>query len=164
LNTETVYLCLGSNLGNREEYLKMARDLIGERWKIDKASLVYETMPVGNTNQPRFLNQVIKINTSISPVGLLIVIKSMENKLGRLPDPRPNAPRIIDIDILLYGDKVINQEPQLTVPHARLHERAFVLVPFAEIAPDVVHPVLHKTIKELCDKVEGKEGVTIKKP
>jgi len=159
LNAETVYLGIGSNLGNREENLRMALGLISDRMKIDKASPIYETEPVSTISQPRYLNMVVKTHTSLSPLGLLITVKSIENKLGRVPDLRPNAPRIIDIDILIFGDKIVNNEPQLVIPHPRFHERAFVLVPFAEIAPDVVHPVLHKTIKELCDSVPGKEGV-----
>ena len=159
MNAETVFLGLGTNLGNREENLKKALELISDRLKIDKTSSIYETEPVSVIPQPRYLNMVIKTHTSLSPLGLLITLNSIENKLGRIPDPRKDAPRIIDIDILLFGDKVINNQPQLVVPHPRFHERAFVLVPFAEIAPEVVHPVLHKTIKELCDAVPGKEGV-----
>ena len=162
MNAETVYLGLGSNLGNREENLRKAMEFISERIKIDKASSVYETEPVSEIKQPRYLNMVIKTHTSLSPVGLLITLKSIELKLGRVPDPRSNAPRIIDIDILIFGDKTVNNEPQLVIPHARLHERAFVLVPFAELAPEVVHPILHKTIKELYDAVPGKEGVVKK--
>jgi 2-amino-4-hydroxy-6-hydroxymethyldihydropteridine diphosphokinase len=161
LNAEIVYLGLGSNMGNREENLHKAMVFISERMKIDKASPVYETEPVSEIKQPRYLNMVVKTHTFLSPLGLLITLKSIELKLGRVPDPRTNAPRPIDIDILIYGDKTVNNE-QLTIPHARLHERAFVLVPFAELAPEVVHPVLHKTIKELSDAVPGKEGVVKK--
>ena len=161
MNAETVYLGLGGNLGNREDNLRKVREFISERLKIDKVSSVYETEPVSEIKQPRYLNMVIKTHTSLSPAGLLITLKSIELKMGRVPDPRPNAPRIIDIDILIFGDKIVNND-QLTIPHARLHERAFDLVPFAEIAPEVVHPVLHKTIKELCDAVPGKEGVVKK--
>jgi 2-amino-4-hydroxy-6-hydroxymethyldihydropteridine diphosphokinase len=158
LNVETVYLGLGGNLGNRADNLRKVREFISERIKIDKVSSVYETEPVSEIKQPKFLNMVVKTHTSLSPLGLLITLKSIELKMGRIPDPRPNAPRIIDIDILMFGDKNIAGD-QLTIPHARLPERAFVLVPFAEIAPDVVHPVLHKTVKELCEAVAGKEGV-----
>lgn len=158
MNAETVYLGIGGNLGNRQDNLRRVREFIAERMKIDKISSVYETEPVSEIKQPKFLNMVVKTHTSLSPTGLLITLKSIELKMGRVPDPRPNAPRIIDIDILMVGDKTVNND-QLIIPHARLHERAFVLVPFAEIAPEVVHPVLHKTIKELCDAVPGKEGV-----
>lgn len=162
MNAETVYLGLGSNSGSREANLRMALKLIADRIKIDKASSIYETEPVSSISQPRYLNMVVGTHTTLSPLGLLITVKAIENKLGRVPDSRKDAPRIIDIDILIFGDKVVNNEPQLVVPHPRLAERAFALVPFAEIAPDVVHPVLHKTIKELCDKVEGREGVVKK--
>lgn len=162
MNAEIVYLGLGSNLGNREENLRLALEFISDRMKIEKTSSVYETEPVSTISQPRYLNMVLKTHTSLSPLGLLITLKSIEVKLGRVPDPRPAAPRIIDIDILIFGDKVVNNEPQLVIPHPRLAERAFVLVPFAELAPDVVHPVLHRTIKELCLGVAGKEGVVKK--
>jgi 2-amino-4-hydroxy-6-hydroxymethyldihydropteridine diphosphokinase len=159
LKAETVFLGLGSNLGNREENLRKALELISERLKIEKTSSIYETEPVSTIPQPRYLNMVIKTHTSLSPLGLLITLKSIENRLGRLPDPRQDAPRVVDIDILLFGDKIVNNGPQLVVPHPRFHDRAFVLVPFAEIAPDFVHPLLHKTIKELCNAVPGKDGV-----
>lgn len=162
MNAETVYLGLGSNLGNREDNLRKAVELISERLKIDKASSIYETEPVSEIPQPKYLNMVLKTHTSLSPMGLLITLKAIENKLGRVPDARPNAPRIIDIDILLFGDKTVNTDTTLVIPHPRLAERAFALVPLAEIAPDTVHPVLHKTIKDLCDKVEGKESVVRK--
>jgi 2-amino-4-hydroxy-6-hydroxymethyldihydropteridine diphosphokinase len=158
LNAETVYLGIGGNVGNREENLHRALEFLSERMKLDKVSSIYETEPVSEIKQPRYLNLVVKTHTSLSPAGLLITLKSIEYKLGRVYDPRPNAPRTIDLDILIFGEKIVNND-QLTVPHARLPERAFVLVPFAEIAPEVVHPVLHKTIKELCDAVGGKEGV-----
>lgn len=158
MNAETVYLGIGGNLGNRQDNFRRVKDFIAERMKIDKASSIYETEPVSEIKQPKYLNMVVKTHTSLSPTGLLITLKSIELKMGRVPDPRPNAPRIIDIDILMFGDKIMNGD-QLTIPHSRLHERAFALIPFAEIAPDVVHPVLHKTIKELCDAVAGKEGV-----
>jgi 2-amino-4-hydroxy-6-hydroxymethyldihydropteridine diphosphokinase len=161
LNSETVYLGLGGNLGYREENLRKVREFISERLKIDKASSIYETEPISEIKQPKYLNMVVKTHTSLSPTGLLITLKSIEIKMGRMPDPRPNAPRIIDIDILIYGDKIVNND-QLIIPHVRLHERAFALVPFAEIAPEVIHPVLHKTIKELCQDVSGKEGVVKK--
>ncbi len=156
---ETVYLGLGSNLGDREENLKRAREFLSERLKIVKCSSVYDTEPVGNPNQPRFLNMVCETRTTLSPLGLLIVIKAIENKLGRMPGP-PNSPRTIDIDILFYGDKVMDT-PQLTIPHMRLRERAFVLVPLAEIAPELTDPISKKAVKELMASVEGKEGVRL---
>ena len=154
---ERVFLGLGANLGDRELNLEKALEFLSERMKIVKFSSIYDTEPVGNPNQPRFLNLVCEIQTGLSPLGLLIVVKAIENKLGRMPG-EPNTPRTIDIDILLYGEKIMDT-PQLTVPHARLHERAFALVPLAEIAPEVIHPLMKKTAKELLAAVEGKSGV-----
>lgn len=156
---ERVYLGLGSNLGNRELNLEKALDFLSERMKIVRVSSIYDTEPVGNPNQPRFLNLVCEVQTGLSPLGLLIVIKAIENKLGRMPG-ESNTPRTIDIDILLYGNKVMDT-PQLTIPHPRLHERAFVLVPLSEIAPDTLHLVMKKTVKELWETVEGKNGVIL---
>lgn len=156
---DRVYLGLGSNLGNRELNLEKALDFLSERMKVVKVSSIYDTEPVGNPNQPRFLNLVCEVQTGLSPLGLLIVVKAIENKLGRMPS-EPNAPRTVDIDILLYGDKVTDT-PQLTIPHPRLHERAFVLVPLSEIASDIVHPVIKKTVKELSETVEGEKGVVL---
>ncbi len=156
---ETVYFGLGSNLGKREENLTQALAFLSERLRVVKTSSIYETEPVGNPNQPLFLNMVCQAETTISSLGLLILVKAVENKLGRMPD-KPNSPRTIDIDILLYGDRVL-ETPQLTIPHPRLQERAFVLVPLAELASHLVHPVSHKTVGELLAKVEGRERVRL---
>jgi 2-amino-4-hydroxy-6-hydroxymethyldihydropteridine diphosphokinase len=152
----TVYLGLGSNLGERGLHLSQAMDFLSERIKIEKKSPVYDTEPVGKTDQPRFLNMVIRISTRLSANTLLFMAKGIEAKLGRVPI---DTPRPIDIDILFYGDQVISTPPQLIVPHPRLTERAFVLVPMADIDPDFVHPVKKKTIQQLLAEVEGKEGV-----
>jgi 2-amino-4-hydroxy-6-hydroxymethyldihydropteridine diphosphokinase len=158
MNNQTlvVYLGLGSNLGDRESNLNLAIDFLAERLKIEKKSPVYDTAPVGDTNQPRFLNMVIRLSTRLPAATLLFMAKGIEAKLGRVPI---DTPRPIDIDILFYGDQVINTPPQLIVPHPRLAERAFVLVPLAEIAPDLVHPVNKKTVKQMLAEVEGKEGI-----
>ena len=154
----TVYLGLGSNLGNRQDNLDRALDFLSQRLRIAKVSSVYDTEPVGNTNQPRFLNLVCQVSTGLEPMALLTLVKGIERKLGRLPQTS-NAPRPIDIDILFYDDQVI-ETPELVIPHPRLTERAFVLIPMAEIAPDLVHPVNGKTIKELTrDLQEGMQGV-----
>jgi 2-amino-4-hydroxy-6-hydroxymethyldihydropteridine diphosphokinase len=152
----TVYLGLGSNLGDRLNNINLAVDFLKERIKVEKASPIYDTAPVGETNQPRFLNMVIQITTRLSAPTLLFMTKGIEAKLGRVPI---DTPRPIDIDILFYGDQLINTPPQLIVPHPRLVERAFVLVPLADIAPDFVHPVSKKTIKQLLAEVKGKEDV-----
>jgi 2-amino-4-hydroxy-6-hydroxymethyldihydropteridine diphosphokinase len=152
----TVYLGLGSNLEDRHRNLEMAIDFLAERIKIEKLSPVYDTAPVGNTNQPRFLNMVIRVSTRLSAPTLLFMAKGIEAKLGRVPI---DSPRPIDIDILFYGDQIINTPPQLIVPHPRLVERAFVLVPLADIAPDLVHPGNKKTVKQMLDEVKGKEDV-----
>jgi len=152
----TVYLGLGSNLGERGLHLSQAMDFLSQRIKIEKKSPIYDTAPVGNPNQPRFLNMVIRVSTRLPANALLFMAKGIEAKLGRVP---VDTPRPIDIDILFYGDQIINNPPQLIVPHPRLAERAFVLVPLADIAPDLLHPVKKKTIKQLLAEVEGKEGV-----
>jgi 2-amino-4-hydroxy-6-hydroxymethyldihydropteridine diphosphokinase len=152
----TVYLGLGSNLEDRQRNLDLAADFLAERIKIEKFSPIYDTAPVGDTNQPRFLNMVLRVSTRLSAPTLLFMAKGIEAKLGRVPI---DSPRPIDIDILFYGDQIINTPPQLIVPHPRLVERAFVLVPLADIAPDLVHPVNKKTIKQLLEEVKGREEV-----
>jgi len=148
-----VYLGLGSNMGERQENLTLALDYISQRLRIEKKSSVYDTEPVGDAKQPRFLNMVCRVTTSLAPATLLTVLKGIESKMGRLPGP-PNSPRPIDIDILLYGDQVIETH-ELKIPHPRLAERAFVLVPLVEIAPDLVHPVLKQSAKDLLRLVQG---------
>lgn len=153
----TAYLGLGSNLGNRQDNLDKALDLLSQRLPVRKVSSLYDTEPVGNTNQPRFLNLVCQVDVRLAPAELLILVKGIELKLGRAPGTH-NAPRPIDIDILFYGDQVI-ETPELVIPHPRLVERAFVLVPLAEIAPDLVHPVSGKTVRELLQAITETQGV-----
>ena len=152
-----VYLGLGSNLGNRQKNLDMALDLLSQRLRVKKVSSVYDTEPVGNPDQPRFLNMVCQVYTNLAPTELLALAKAIESKMGRVPRGR-NAPRTIDIDILLYGDQVI-ETPELVIPHPRLTERAFVLIPLAEIAPDTVHPTSGKTVNQMFKELGAVQGV-----
>jgi len=158
LGTEaiTVYLGLGSNMGDRQENVDKALDFLAQRLRMGKISSVYDTEPVGNVEQPRFLNLVCQACTRLSPMALLALAKGIESKLGRTG--KSNAPRPIDIDILLYGEQVI-ETPELVIPHPRMMERAFTLIPLAEIAPDLVHPVSGKSIKELSEGLKEKQGV-----
>ncbi len=152
-----VYLGLGSNLGDRQKNLKKALKLLGERLHIAQVSSLYETEPLGYAEQPLFLNAVCGAQTEVGPMQLLSLIKGIEASLGRVPSFH-NAPRPIDIDIIFYGDLVM-ETPELTIPHPRLEERAFVLIPLLEIAPEMVHPVSGESIRDLAARVLGREGV-----
>ena len=153
----SAYLSLGSNLGNRQWNLDKAIELLGQRVKIDKVSPVYETEPVGNTDQPRFLNLALEVSTRLEPAGLLMLAKGIELKMGRARNSS-NQPRPIDIDILTFGDRTVDT-PDLVIPHPRMAERAFVLVPLAEIAPDLKHPQSGKTVHEMLAAVTETQGV-----
>ncbi len=152
----TAYLSLGSNLGNREDNLDMALKLLSQRMRVGKVSSIYDTEPLGNTNQPHFLNIACEVFTRLTPEGLLSLAKGIEGKMGRRG--KSGEPRTIDIDILLYGDKTMDM-PDLVIPHPSMAERSFVLVPLAEIAPDLVHPVSKKKIKEMREEIKEKQGV-----
>lgn len=153
----TVYLGLGSNMGNRQGNLDRALDFLSQRLRIEQVSSIYDTEPIGNIEQPRFLNLVCQVYTRLAPGELLTLAKGIELKLGRALG-KSNAPRPIDIDILFYGNQVF-ETPDLVIPHPRLAERAFVLTPMAEIAPDLVHPVSSKTIKQLLKEITEVQGV-----
>ena len=142
-----VYLGLGSNMGDRRNNLERALQLLSQKIKLVLVSPIYDTAPVGNICQERFLNLVCEAITSLSSVELLAFIKEIEVDMGRQPG-YPNSPRPIDIDILFYGEQIINT-PELIIPHPRLTLRAFVLIPLADIAPDFVHPVGGKRIKQM---------------
>jgi 2-amino-4-hydroxy-6-hydroxymethyldihydropteridine diphosphokinase len=123
---------------------------------VGKVSSIYDTEPLGESNQPRFLNMVCQAFTRLEPEALLALAKGIERKLGRVG--KSGKPRTIDIDILLYGDQVV-ETPELTIPHLKMTERAFVLIPLDEIASDIVHPVAGKTIQELLQNATEKQGV-----
>jgi len=152
------YLCLGSNLGDREENLRQALTLLSVKVNLEEVSSVYETEPVGYKEQPLFLNLVCRITTNLPPDELLHFAKDIETRMGRVSSGQVNSPRPIDIDILFYDNKIMETQ-DLTIPHPRLKDRAFVLIPLNEIAPDLVHPKLGKSIARLADAVKGQKGV-----
>jgi 2-amino-4-hydroxy-6-hydroxymethyldihydropteridine diphosphokinase len=143
----TVYLALGSNLDNRLANLKQAVAALPPQMEVKTKSHIYETPPWGYEDQPKFLNQVIKATTYLEPEPLLKHIKRLEVMLGRKASFQ-YGPRLIDIDILFYDDLVLDT-PSLVIPHPRLHERGFVLLPLMDIAPDLIHPVEKKNVREL---------------
>ncbi len=152
-----VYLGLGTNLGDRKQNISKAIEAISLKMSISKQSSLYETTAWGYTDQPNFLNQVIEVETHLSPLRLLNFLKKTEVELGRVENFR-YGPRPIDIDILFYDD-LIKTTSRLQIPHPRIPARAFVLVPLNEIAPGFVHPVLKKTIAELLAELPNRTGV-----
>ena len=148
-----VYVGLGSNLGNRRENLVNAINRIGANTGIqvkDKSGF-FETAPVGGPPQPDYVNCAIELETEIEPQTLLKEFNKIERELGRKPGVRW-GPRIVDLDILLYGDKIVNDH-NLKIPHERMHERTFVLEPLCDISPDIKHPVLRVSVSELLEKL-----------
>ena len=155
-----VFLLLGSNLGDRQSYLQKAIALIESNIApVINRSSVYETASWGKTDAPDYLNQVIQLETDLLPAVLLQKILDIESSLGRKREEKW-GPRVIDIDILFYGSAIIN-EPGLHIPHPELHNRRFTLDPLNEIAANLVHPVLSKTIFQL--KSELKDNLIVKK-
>ncbi len=157
-----VFLALGSNIGVRDEHLRKGLALLAGQLEIKEASSVYETEPWGYTEQPPFLNMVCKALTAMAPVELLAFCQQVERRIGRTPTFR-YGPRVLDVDILAYGDQVIDT-PALRVPHDNLADRAFVLVPLAEIATTWEHPESGKTARQMMEQVGGIDGVTLWSP
>jgi 2-amino-4-hydroxy-6-hydroxymethyldihydropteridine diphosphokinase len=151
------YIGLGANLGDRLATLRTAVQRLRTFGRVTAVSSLYETEPVGYQEQPRFLNAVVALETALPPADLLRALLGIERDLGRTRS-FPNAPRTLDLDLLLVED-VILDTLELTLPHPRLPERAFVLVPLAEIAPELVHPGSSQTSRELLRALPDRGGV-----
>jgi 2-amino-4-hydroxy-6-hydroxymethyldihydropteridine diphosphokinase len=147
-----VYLALGTNLGDRLANLATLQNALPPQVRVLAASPVYETPPWGYLDQPAFLNQVLEAETELSPQELLDTLKRLEVEMGRQSTIR-YGPRLIDVDILFY-DNLVLESDRLVIPHPRLDERAFVLVPMADLAPGFIHPVSGESIEQLLDKVD----------
>lgn len=154
----TVYLSLGSNKGDRARYIARAIEALGACGvNVTRESSLYETEPVETSSKSWFLNCVVEAETNLLPPQLMHMLLDIERALGRRRRV-PRGPRFIDMDILLYEDRVVSSE-QLEIPHPRMAGRRFVLVPFAEVAPDVRHPVFEKTIAELLVETPDRSEV-----
>lgn len=154
-----VYLGLGSNVGDKTGYLMKGIDILGEKIRIVKTSRIYVSKPVGYQQQDMFLNMVVYGETSMDLPSLFQFIKDVEKRVGRVERFRW-GPREIDIDILFFNDEVYSSE-DLTVPHPRLHERDFVLVPMMDIDPDYIHPVLRLKIRDLVSNVRERSVLKV---
>lgn len=153
---ETVFLALGSNIGNRDDNLRAAIIGLSAELSLTSVSPVYETTPMYVSDQPRFLNMAVRGYTELHPDRLLALIKILERQLGRTPSKR-FGPRLIDIDILFYGMEATKSE-DLVIPHPALHERLFVLRPLSDIAPHWVHPRIGSTVLEMLAELPEKQG------
>ena len=147
-----IYIALGTNLGERLDNLHAAIHFMSPDVRVLTESHVYETPPWGYENQPAFLNMVVKAETGLEPEPLLNFLKQLEVELGREQNFRW-GPRLIDLDILFYGDLILDTPP-LIIPHPRLHERAFVLVPLADVASDLTHPVFQRSVNDLLVEID----------
>jgi 2-amino-4-hydroxy-6-hydroxymethyldihydropteridine diphosphokinase len=158
--TELVYLSLGSNIGDREKHLRDAITRLNLFGRVAKVSLFYETEPVEVTDQAWFLNCAVILETTQTPKQLLTALLGIEQEMGRRRT-RPKGPRVIDIDILLFGDRIVNSQ-ELTIPHPAMQKRRFVLEPLAEIASQIRHPVFDETARELLEELPA--GQIVRKP
>ena len=160
IEPKTVYIGLGSNLGDRVANLRAAINAIQQLGEAPELSGVYETEPFGvDEDQPKYLNMVMTIRTDLSAAGLLSEFLDIERVHGRTRN-RPNESRTLDIDILMYGDRVLDT-PELVLPHPRMHERAFVMLPLSEIAPQAVHPTLKITVSEIAAELSDQGVVRV---
>ncbi len=147
MNNQTIYLALGSNVGEREVNISKAVKLLGEKLRSVIVSEIYETLPVGYQDQGNFVNTALEAETSMSPNELLSFIKGIEKEVGRI-ERFPWGPREIDIDLIFYGVEIY-KDSNLVIPHKRMHERDFVLRPLVDLNPNLVHPILGKTVEML---------------
>lgn len=154
------YVALGSNLGDRAAHLARAVEALRSApgAALTGLSSVYETEPVGGRRQGDYLNAVLALETTLTPQALLDLLLAVEARQGRVRSGVRNAARTLDLDLLLYGDQQVDT-PGLVVPHPRLHERAFVLAPLAELAPECVHPILGETVAALARRMSDPTGV-----
>lgn len=156
MNFDSAYISIGSNLGNRAENCcnGIAAIVRSDHTKLMQQSFFYLTEPVDYQNQAWFINAVIKIDTVLNPIELLEELKSIQRQAGRTHDPIRFGPRVLDLDILLYEDRVLDL-PGLKIPHSRMHKRRFVLKPICDIDPKIIHPVFKKDMQTLLDDLEG---------